>query len=108
MKQLLAAVLLMATPLAFAQKKSGDLKIYFADVEGGQATLFVPPTGENLLVDAGWPSASNADHSSAEHILELCRLAGVKKIDNLLITHYHTDHVGGVPDLAAKIPIGRF
>lgn len=108
MKHFLAAALLMATPVAFAQKKSGDLKVYFADVEGGQATLFVPPTGENLLVDAGWPSTSKADHYSADHILELCKLAGVKKIDNLVITHYHTDHVGGVPDLAAKIPIGRF
>jgi beta-lactamase superfamily II metal-dependent hydrolase len=108
MKRFLVAALLMATPLAFAQKKSSDLKIYFADVEGGQATLFVPSTGENMLVDAGWPGTSKADHSSADHILELCRLAGVKKIDNLVITHYHTDHVGGVPDLAAKIPIGRF
>lgn len=108
MKRFLAAALLMATPLAFAQKKAGDLKVYFIDVEGGQATLFVPPSGENLLVDAGWPSASKADRHSADHILQVARLAGVKKIDNLVITHYHTDHVGGVPDLAAKIPIGRF
>jgi len=46
--------------------------------------------------------------TSADHILEICNVAGIKKIDNLLITHYHTDHVGGVPDLAARIPIGRF
>ncbi len=103
MKQLLAVVLLIATPLAFAQKKSGALKVYFADVEGGQATLFVPPSGENLLVDAGWPGAENADK-----LVKLCQLAGVKKIDNLVITHYHRDHVGGVPELAAKIPVVRF
>jgi beta-lactamase superfamily II metal-dependent hydrolase len=109
MKRLLAAALLMATPLAFAQKnhqknqKSGDLKVYFADVEGGQATLFVPPTGENLLVDAGWPGAANADK-----IVTLTKIAGVSKIDNLLITHYHIDHAGGVPDVAARIPVGRF
>ncbi len=106
MKRFLAAALLMATPLAFAQsnqKKSGDLKVYFADVEGGQATLFVPPSGENMLVDAGWPGAANADK-----IIALCKLAGIQKIDNLLITHYHNDHVGGVPDVAARIPVGRF
>jgi len=103
MKPLLAAVLLIATPLAFAQKRSGNLKVYFADVEGGQATLFVPPSGENLLVDAGWPGAKNADR-----MIELLKAAGVKKIDNLLITHYHVDHVGGVPELAAKIPVTRF
>lgn len=105
MKRLLAAALLMATPIAFAQKnqKSGDLKVYFADVEGGQATLFVPPTGENLLVDAGWPGAANADK-----IVALAKIAGVTKIDNLLVTHYHIDHVGGVPDVASRIPVGRF
>ncbi len=103
MKRILAAALLIAAHLAFAQKRSGDLKVYFADVEGGQATLFVPPSGENLLVDAGWPGSSNVGH-----LVELCKLAGVKKIDNLVITHYHTDHVGGVPELAAKIPVGRF
>jgi competence protein ComEC len=108
MKRFLAAALLMAAPLALAQKKAAGLKVYFADVEGGQATLFVPPTGENMLVDTGWPSASPADHNSANHILEICKLAGIKKIDNLVVTHYHTDHVGGLPDLAAKIPIGRF
>jgi beta-lactamase superfamily II metal-dependent hydrolase len=105
MKRFLAAALLMATPLAFAQKnqKSGDLKVYFADVEGGQATLFVPPTGENMMVDAGWPGAANADK-----LVALAKTAGVSKIDNLVITHYHIDHVGGVPELAARIPVARF
>lgn len=106
MKRFLAATLLVATPLAFAQKnqgKTGDLKVYFADVEGGQATLFVPPSGENMLVDAGWPGAANANK-----IVAICKLAGVKKIDNFVITHYHTDHVGGVPDIASQIPVGRF
>lgn len=98
----LTAVLMTVT-LAFGQKKSASLKVYFADVEGGQATLFVPPSGENLLVDAGWPRPDNADK-----IVELCKLAGVTKIDNLVITHYHVDHAGGIPQLAAKIPIGRF
>jgi beta-lactamase superfamily II metal-dependent hydrolase len=103
MKPLLAAVLLIATPLVFAQKRPDTLKVYFADVEGGQATLFVPPSGENLLVDAGWPGAKNADR-----MMELLKAAGVSKIDNLLITHYHIDHVGGVPELATRIPVSRF
>jgi beta-lactamase superfamily II metal-dependent hydrolase len=103
MKRFFASTLLMVTSLALAQKPSANLKVYFADVEGGQATLFVPPTGENLLVDVGWPGSKNADH-----LMELCKIAGIKKIDNLVITHYHVDHVGGVPELAARIPIGRF
>jgi competence protein ComEC len=103
MKRLLAAAVLMTASLALGQ--SGALKVYFADVEGGQATLFVTPTGESLLVDTGWPGFNSRD---ADRIVQLCKLAGVKKIDNVLITHFHMDHVGGVPQLVAKMPVGRF
>jgi competence protein ComEC len=91
-------------PSAGAQQH-GDLRIYFADVEGGQATLFVMPTGESLLVDTGWPGNNGRD---ADRIVALCKLAGVTKIDNLVLTHYHIDHAGGVPQLVARIPVGRF
>jgi beta-lactamase superfamily II metal-dependent hydrolase len=104
MKRLLAVAVLMTATFALGQKP-GSLRVYFADVEGGQATLFVMPTGESLLVDTGWPDNENRD---ADRIVELCKLAGVKKIDNLVLTHYHTDHVGGVPQLVAKIPVVRF
>lgn len=108
MKRLLAAALMMSAPFALSQSKapsSGALKVYFADVEGGQATLFVTPSGESLLVDTGWPGNDDRD---ADRIAELCKQAGVKKIDDALITHYHIDHAGGIPQLAAKMPIGRF
>lgn len=106
MKRLLAsaAAFVMTATLALGQS-SGALHVYFADVEGGQATLFVTPAGESLLVDTGWPDNNNRD---ADRIVELCKQAGVKKIDNVLITHYHIDHAGGIPQLAAKMPIGRF
>jgi beta-lactamase superfamily II metal-dependent hydrolase len=81
----------------------GDLRVYFADVEGGQATLFIAPDGESMLVDTGNPGGRDPDR-----IVALCKLAGVTKIDDLVVTHYHTDHVGGLPELAAKIPVGRF
>lgn len=105
MKRLLAAALMMMTATFALGQSSGALHVYFADVEGGQATLFVMPSGESLLVDTGWPDNNNRD---ADRIVELCKQAGVKKIDNLLITHYHIDHAGGIPQLAAKMPIGRF
>jgi competence protein ComEC len=104
MKRLLTAAVLMTATFALGQNTS-SLNIYFADVEGGQATLFVAPSGESLLVDTGWPDSDGRD---ADRIVELCKLAGVKKIDNVLITHFHTDHVGGVPQLVARIPVGRF
>ncbi len=87
------------------QSSSGELKVYFVDVEGGQATLFVTPQGESLLIDTGWPGRENRD---ADRILRAAHEAGLAKIDFVLITHYHDDHVGGVPQLLAKIPVGTF
>jgi competence protein ComEC len=82
-----------------------NLEVYSIDVEGGQSTLFVSPSGESLLVDTGW---AGFNHRDAERIAAAAKSAGVKKIDYLVITHYHADHVGGVPQLAEKLPIRNF
>jgi beta-lactamase superfamily II metal-dependent hydrolase len=82
-----------------------SLQIYFIDVEGGQATLFVTPSGQSLLIDTGWPGNNNRD---ADRIVAAAHDAGLSKIDFVLITHYHDDHVGGAPQLAASIPVGTF
>ena len=81
------------------------LQIYFVDVEGGQATLFVTPAQRSLLIDTGWPDHEGRD---AERIVAAAKKAGISRIDYVLITHFHTDHVGGVAQLAARIPIGTF
>lgn len=81
------------------------LEVYFIDVEGGQATLFVSPSGQSLLVDTGWPGYSNRD---ANRIAAAAKKAGIKKIDYVFITHFHTDHVGGAKQLADRIPVGTF
>ncbi len=96
-------------PSAPSAQASGELHVYFVDVEGGQSTLFVMPDGESLLVDTGSPDSRNPDAPrDASRIAALCKLAGVTKIDNLVVTHYHSDHVGGLPQLVARIPVGRF
>jgi beta-lactamase superfamily II metal-dependent hydrolase len=87
----------------------GELRVYFVDVEGGQSTLFVAPTGESLLVDTGSPDPRNpAAPRDATRIAAVCKLAGVTKIDTLVVTHYHSDHVGGLPQLVGMVPVGRF
>jgi competence protein ComEC len=103
----LACVLAFASapPFATAQARARNLLIYSIDVEGGQSTLIVSPTGNSLLVDAGWPGNNGRD---ADRIQAAMRDAGVTRIDHLLITHYHVDHVGGVPELARRVPIGEF
>jgi beta-lactamase superfamily II metal-dependent hydrolase len=81
------------------------LQIYFVDVEGGQATLFVTPEGKSLLIDTGWPDNNGRD---ADRIAAAAKDAKISKIDFVLITHFHDDHVGGAPQLSAKIPVGTF
>lgn len=95
--------LLLCLPGASASSKS--LRIYFIDVEGGQSTLFVTPAGQSLLVDTGWPGFNGRD---ADRIVAAAKDAGLSKIDYVLITHFHMDHVGGVTQLAERIPIGTF
>jgi competence protein ComEC len=89
----------------FGQAQTKNLQIYFIDVEGGQATLLVAPSGQSLLVDTGWPGNNNRD---ADRISEAVRDAGLKQIDYALITHYHTDHVGGMPQLIKEVKVGEF
>ncbi len=98
-------VFLLALCFVPAMSAAKDLEIYFVDVEGGQATLIVTPSGESLLIDTGWPGLNGRD---AKRIVEAAKLAKIRRIDDLVITHYHTDHVGGVPQLAERIPIGTF
>ncbi|MGH9469665.1 MAG: ComEC/Rec2 family competence protein [Terriglobia bacterium] len=97
-------ILTLAVPLSLAAA-SKPLRIWFVDVEGGQATLFVSPSGESMLVDTGWADHNNRD---ADRIMQCARAAHIRQIDYLVITHYHADHVGGVPQLAAEIPIRNF
>jgi competence protein ComEC len=82
-----------------------ELQVYFVDVEGGQATLFVTPEKESLLIDTGWPGNEGRD---ADRIVAAAKQAGLSKIDYVLITHFHDDHVGGAPQLAERFPVGTF
>ena len=99
---------LLALPFATrasAQASSGQLLIYSIDVEGGQATLLVSPSKASLLVDTGWPGNNGRD---ADRIQAAMKDAGITKLDHVLITHFHVDHVGGVPNLVQKVKVGEF
>ena len=100
MTRLVCLLALLAASLTAAP----NLEIYVIDVEGGKSVLLVSPSGQSMLVDAGWP-ASNTRLASTERIAEAVEVAGLRRIDFLVISHFDTDHLGDVPLLAAKIPI---
>src|SRR6185312_1713635 len=98
------AVLACFAGLAAAQTRSTKtLDIYFIDTEGGLSALYVSPTGESLLIDTGNPGGRDTDR-----ITDTLNMAGVKQIDHLILTHYHVDHIGGLQELAKRIPIKHF
>jgi competence protein ComEC len=99
------AIALMGAGVALAQG-ARTLDIYTIDVEGGNATLFVAPSGQSLLIDTG--NAGNQASRDAARIMEAVQAAGLKQIDHLITTHWHGDHFGGLPELAPKIPIKEF
>lgn len=88
-----------------SQSSKRNLEIFYVDVEGGAATLIVTPAGESVLVDAGWPGFDGRD---AKRIETAMKTAGISQIDHLVMTHYHTDHYGGIPELARRVKVGKF
>lgn len=102
---LLMTCLLTATS-ALADQKDGRLDIYFIDVEGGAATLFVTPQGESLLIDSGYPGY---DYRDRDRIVDVAtQHAGVEQIDHAVVSHWHLDHYGNHAALTEKIKIGTF
>ncbi len=100
----IALCVVLLLPFAFSQtaSKPGSLTIYTIDVEGGQATLLVGPTKASLLVDTGWPGNNGRD---ADRIAAAMKDAGITQIDHVLVTHFHVDHVGGVPNLVERVRV---
>ena len=93
---------------AGALRAADTLDIYFIDTEGGQATLLVTPAGQTMLIDSGFADADPAVGRDATRIAAAARLAGANRIDVFMPTHFHGDHVGGVEQLAARLPIALF
>lgn len=105
MRCIIAALVLVvsAASLAVAGETDGRLDVYWVDVEGGGATLIVTPMGESVLIDTGNPGRRDADRI----VRTAVNVAGLTRIDHLIITHYHRDHYGGASQLAKMIPLGH-
>jgi competence protein ComEC len=105
MTKILTSLLLVAAVLRpdIAQAQRRTLDIYWIDVEGGAATLIVSPSGESLLIDAGY----EVDGRDAKRIFNAAQQAGLKRIDYFVLSHFHGDHAGGIGALAKMLPVGH-
>jgi len=83
-----------------ALEKPAVLKVHFIDVGQGDAVFIQLPDGRNMLVDAGARGSESA-------IMEYLRGAGVKKIDFIVGTHPHEDHIGSIDDVIKNFEIGE-
>jgi beta-lactamase superfamily II metal-dependent hydrolase len=103
-----AVVIAAASVVLSAQSRPAKpLEIYVVDVEGGKADLFVAPGGETVLVDTGFAPQGGVNRD-VDRIMEVIKAAGVTKLDYLISTHYHVDHVGGLQELVTRIPVTTF
>ena len=100
------AAIVVSSALPAAQRATKTLDIYVVDVEGGNATLFVSPSGESLLIDTG--NAGGGAARDAARSVEAAKDAGVSRIDYVITTHWHGDHYGGLAELAARMPVRHF
>jgi competence protein ComEC len=100
-----SCILALLAAVASAAQAAKTLDIYFIDTEGGQATLVVVPSGQTLLIDTGYTGFGGRD---TVRIASAAKDAGVKRIDTLLITHFHDDHVGGVANLLDRLPVTTY
>ena len=89
--------------LAGQTKPAKPLEIYVVDPEGGKEALWVTPAGQAILIDTGSPGGRDTDR-----IMDVINELGIKKLDILLSTHYHVDHVGGLQELLKRIPVDHF
>lgn len=100
------AVVAAASSFASAGPVDGRLDVYFIDVEGGAATLFVTPEGESLLIDSGYPGY---DFRDRDRIVDVAKNhAKIEQIDHAVVSHWHLDHYGNHAALTEKIKIGTF
>jgi competence protein ComEC len=102
-RSLMRSIWLIAAGLAVTvtAAQARNLEIYWVDAEGGGATLMVAPSGESLLFDSGW------EERDAKRIVAAAQQAGLQRIDYFILSHFHTDHAGGLQALARLIPIGQ-
>ena len=82
-------------------KTNSELAVHFIDVGQGDCIFIAFPGGKNMLIDTGSPSGG----PKAVHYL---KSMGIKKIDHLVLTHAHDDHIGGIFSIMSEFEVINF
>ena len=88
-----ALILLVA--LAAGTPAQQPLEVYFLNVDQGDATLVVSPSGKTLLIDGGMSGKGNSV------VVPLLRGLKLTHLTYMVATHYHADHIGGLGEVVA-------
>jgi beta-lactamase superfamily II metal-dependent hydrolase len=109
----LAALLCLSTLTSALAAPPNDLRIVSTDVEGAAAILIKTPEGQSVLIDTGWAPGQGSPQAasqptSADRIAQAAATLGVTRIDYLIMTHYHADHLGGLEALLARLSVDTF
>jgi beta-lactamase superfamily II metal-dependent hydrolase len=83
-----------------AQQQASGLKIHFLDVGQGDSIL-LQAGGKNMLIDAGPKDTSSK-------VISYLKSAGVTKLDVVVASHPHEDHIGGMTSVLSAFPVARY
>jgi competence protein ComEC len=78
----------------------GELKVVFIDVGQGDSTFVIFPSGKNMLIDGGEPDKGST-------VVSTIRKMNATKVDAIVATHPHADHIGGLISVMDQMPVGR-
>lgn len=78
----------------------GELKAHYIDIGQGDSFFIQLPNGETTLIDGG-------PRSSSKRLISYLDELGVEKIDHLIATHPHEDHIGGLPEVVRNYDLGN-